>query len=311
MSRDPKPTPVPRARPTPVRRDAVVARPRPRPGPGPAPTPVRAASFRAQSDIPASARKEAVRIDPRIKRRRIEVARDAGRKRLRVLFVSLGVVVLAVGLVMVTRSPVLDVDHVEVAGAVHTPYADIVTTGRLADSPQMLDVDTAAVARRIGKLPWVASATAKREWPATVRIDIVERKDVASLPAGEGKWAVSDADGHVLAVVDGRPDAMPSVAGAELADAPGAMLGARGRVAMQVAAALPFELRSKTIELVVLTDGTVDLAIVGGGVVRLGEVPAQLSFKLDAAVTVLRTLAPKSIGVLDVRVPRAPVLTRR
>lgn len=309
MSRDPKPTPVPRARPTPVRRDAVVARPRP--GPGPAPTPVRAASFRAQSDIPASARKEAVRIDPRIKRRRIEVARDAGRKRLRVLFVSLGVVVLAVGLVMVTRSPVLDVDHVEVAGAVHTPYADIVTTGRLADSPQMLDVDTAAVARRIGKLPWVASATAKREWPATVRIDIVERKDVASLPAEGGKWAVSDADGHVLAVVDGRPDAMPSVAGAELADAPGAMLGARGRVAMQVAAALPFELRSKTIELVVLTDGTVDLAIVGGGVVRLGEVPAQLSDKLDAAVTVLRTLAPKSIGVLDVRVPRAPVLTRR
>lgn len=305
MSSGPKPTPVPRPKPTPVRRQAVTA---------PQPTPVQRPdrSDRAQGRIRPSARSNGtVVVDPRVKRRRIEVARDAGRKRLHILLAGLGVVVLAVGLVGATQSPLLDVDHVEVTGATHTAYDDVVAAGGLDAGPQMLDVDTKGVARRVARLPWVASATAKREWPATVRIAVVERTDVASIPAVEGKWAVADAEGHVLEIVDGRPPTMPSVAGAGPAEAAGVRLGPRGRLAMQVAAALPAELRSKTVEVAVVPDGGIDLALLGGGVVRIGEAPAQLAEKLDAAVTVLRTLDLKAIGVLDVRVPRAPVLTRR
>lgn len=341
MSGGPKPTPVPRPKPTPVRREAVAA---------PAPTPVRlprGRSDRAQSGIPNPARSKRVAaepmpvrrpprdsdraqgrirhparskapaptptpvgIDPRIKRRRIEVIRHNGRRRLYVLLTALGVVAVLVGLVGATQSPLLDVDHVEVTGAVHTPIPEVVAAGRLDTGPQMVDVDPKTVARRVEKLPWVASATATRQWPATVKITVVERKDVASIPAVDGKWAVADADGHVLAVVDGRPNTMPSVAGAPPATTAGVPLDPSGRMAMRVAAALPEELRSKTVELRVV-DGGIDLALLEGGVVRLGEAPAQLSEKLDAAITVLRTLELRRIAVLDVRVPRAPVLTRR
>jgi cell division protein FtsQ len=334
----PKPTPVPRPKPTPVRREAVTA---------PAPTPVRVPperSRRAQSGIPNPARskgpaaepkptpvrvppadsdrapgrmrpsarsKGPAAIDPRIKRRRIEVTRHNGRRRLYVVLTALGVVAVLVGLVGATQSPLLDVDHVEVTGALHTPVPEVVAAGGLDTGPQMVDVDPKSVARQVEKLPWVASATATREWPATVKIAVVERKDVASTPAADGKWAVADADGHVLAIVDGRPNTMPSVAGAPLAKAAGVPLEPAGRMAMHVAAALPDELRSKTVELRVGADGGVDLALLEGAVVRLGEAPAQLSEKLDAAITVLRTLELRRIAVLDVRVPRAPVLTRR
>lgn len=312
MTGGPKPTPVPRPKPTPVRREAVVA---------PQPTPVRVPPTQAPprqarpkpvaKPVKPVAEAAPVIVDPRIKRRRIEVTRHNGRRRLYVLLAALGVVALLVGLVAATRSPLLDVDHVDVAGAVHTPYAEVVAAGRLDTGPQMLDVDPKVVARRVARLPWVASATATREWPATVKITVVERVDVASIPAVDGKWAVADAEGHVLAIVDGRPPTMPSVAGAGLARAAGDSLDPPGRLAMHVAAALPEELRTKTVELRVGADGGVDLALLGGGVVRLGEAPAQLAEKLDAAITVLRTLDLKRIDVLDVRVPRAPVLTRR
>ena len=64
-------------------------------------------------------------IDARFRQRLIEVRRLEGRRRLRVLIilgVFVGAALLAWG---VTRSPFLDVDHVEVSGTVHTTPADM------------------------------------------------------------------------------------------------------------------------------------------------------------------------------------------
>ncbi|MDQ1437577.1 MAG: cell division protein FtsQ [Acidimicrobiaceae bacterium] len=287
------------------RPNAPGPRPRPQPTPvtRPQPTPVAAPVSVDPSPTPA-------RIDPRIKRRRIEVTRESGRRRLRMLGLSALVVLVAVGAVASTRSPLLNVDHVQVVGATHTPVEAVVAAGRLSDGPQMLDVNTSSVARRVGRLPWVASAKASRQWPATVRIVVTERKEAAGIPADNGRWAVADAGGHVLAVTDLRPDAMPSVAGVAPAGAPGTRLGPRGRAAVRVAAALPDELRSKTVELAYADDGGLDLRLLEGATVRMGDA-SQLAEKLDAAVTVLRTVDLKAVRVLDVRVPRAPVVTRK
>lgn len=273
-----KQTPKAKAAPTPVRR------------PDPTPTPVR--------------------IDPRIKRRRIEVTRETGRRRLRVVLITLGALAVVVGGVGATRSPLLDVDHIEVIGATRTPPEEVAKASGLERKPQLLDVDLPRIVRQVERLPWVLEATATRHWPATVKITVTERTDAASLPAEGGKWAVADGSGRVLSWHDGRPDAMPSIAGAEPAGAPGTTVGRRGRTALHVAAALPFEVRSMTVELEVSAAGEIDLRMRGGGAVRLGDT-SLLDEKLQAAATVLGTLDLKVVKVLDVRVPRAPVLTRR
>ena len=58
-----------------------------------------------------------VAVDPRIRQRRVTLARDAGRRRLR--RVMIGGVALVVGLVALglTLTPALDVEQVEVGGA--------------------------------------------------------------------------------------------------------------------------------------------------------------------------------------------------
>jgi hypothetical protein len=56
--------------------------------------------------------------------------------------------------------------------------------------------------------------------------------------------------------------------------------------------------------------GGLELQLRDGGVVRLGP-PDQVAAKLAAAVTVLEQARPGGDIVLDVRVPAAPVLTRR
>jgi cell division protein FtsQ len=248
-------------------------------------------------------------MDPRIKRRRIDVTRDAGRKRLHMLIGSVVAAVMAVGAVASTRSPVLDVDHVVVVGATHTTAEQVATAARLVDKPQLLDVNEHGVARRVERLPWVATATAHRQFPATVKVVVKERVVTASVPAHDGKWAVADGTGRVLELVDQRPG-IPLVAGTAPAQRAGTRLGPRGRDAMRVAAALPMELRSRTVEILVDPAGEVELHILPGGTIKLGPV-TRLDEKLQSAWTVLSGLDPRTLRVLDVRVPRAPVVIRR
>ena len=299
--REPQPTrqPQPKSRPKAAPRAAPKPAPRPvRPTrPDPSPTPVHTATA-------------GPRIDPRIKRRRIEVMRDEGRRRLKVLVASVAVIVVLLSVVGATRSPMLDVDRVLVTGATRTSHESVLTATGLNDKPQLIDVSTGSIAKQIERLPWVATAEATREWPATIRVAVTERTPAASTPAAGGMWAVVDGTGRVLEHVPERPATMPSVDGLAPAGAPGTDLDAEGRDAMKVAAHLPESVRTVTVQLAVTPDGEIQLHIFPAGVVRMGD-SSQLAQKLESVVTVLNTLAPKSWRVLDVRVPRAPVLTRR
>jgi cell division protein FtsQ len=272
---------------------------------------------RGAPPTPVSAAATPVGVDPRIKRRWIEVRRDEGRRRLRVLVASLVVMGMVVGAVGATRSPVLDVDHVVLVGGTHTTAAQARQAARLEHHPQLIDVDTAAIARRVEALPWVQTAHAERQWPATVKVAITERVPVASVavPASP-RWAVVDGSGRVLEVDDARPDTMPSVvvgpsvAGSTPPATPGASLDRQGRDAARVVALMPEALRGITADVDVVAGGQLEIHVVPFGVIRLGE-GTELADKLQSAVTVLSTLKPGSWQFLDVRVPRAPVLTRR
>jgi cell division protein FtsQ len=251
-----------------------------------------------------------VLIDPRIRRRRIEVSRDAGRHRLRLVLGCLGMALATAVAAAVSRSPLLDVDYVDVRGAENTARHLVVSAGRLGSHPAMLDVDTAAVARRVESLPWVLDAGARRQWPGTIRIDVTERRPVAVVPAGDGRWASADVAGRVLHVGLDKPGGLPVIGNLAPPGPPGSSLVASAQAPLRVAAALPEELRRRVADLAIVAGGEVELQLAPPGPnVRLGP-PVRLGEKLSVLVTVLAGADMAGVRVIDVRVPRAPALTR-
>lgn len=250
-------------------------------------------------------------MDPRIRRRRIEVRRDEGRRRRRILVGCLAAAALLAGVAGATRSPLLDVDHVRVLGAEHTPGSEIVAAGRLASSPAMLDVDTASLARRVEELPWVLEADVRREWPSTIRVDVVERRPAAVLPAGGEAWALVDGTGRILASGPDKPAGLPVLGAVPAPGRPGTLVPEQVRPSLAVAAAMPEELRARIADVATVPGGEVELQLVPpGGLVRLG-LPVDLDEKLGVLSTVLARADLGGVAVIDVRVPRAPALTRR
>lgn len=251
-------------------------------------------------------------MDPRIRRRRVEVRRQEGRRRLRLLIALTAVVAVALGGWAAIGSPLLDVDAIVVAGASHTAPGDVVFASSLHPGQAMVHVDLGTAARRIDALPWVLHATVRRQWPGRIRITVSERAPVAVAPAAAGGSALLDATGRVLDVVGQAPPGLAVLAGLPPAGPPGSTLPTDDVAALSVAVALPAELRARTAGVgpVGGTTGEVELRLVPEGTVRLGP-PDDLGRKFDAVRAVLAQVDLHNLAVLDVRRPENPVLTRR
>jgi cell division protein FtsQ len=252
-------------------------------------------------------------VDPRFRRRRVEVIRQEGRRRLRVLVgVTAVVVVTAAGSWVATDSPLLDLDRVVVEGAVRTTPTDVRFASGLRLGQALLDVDENAATRSVETLPWVHFAVVSRHWPNTVRIRLVEREPVAVAPAEAGAVALLDGEGRVLEWVDAAPPGLPALAGLAPAGPAGSSIGADGLATLAVAVALPAELRARTVGVAPAAGGRgeVEMTLSPEGMVRLGP-PDDLDRKFTAIRTVLSQVDLQNLAVLDVRRPDNPVLTRR
>jgi len=250
-----------------------------------------------------------VPIDPRIRRRQIDVLREAGRRRLRLVVVGLATVALVVAAWGATRTPLLDVDRVMVQGATQTGVPGVLTAAGIHRGEAMTDVDGAGAARRVSRLPWVLRTRVVRDWPSTVRIRVVERTAVAVVIRQDAAaWLLVDRTGRVLApAVVPRPD-LVVVDGVAAGGAPGTNLAAPARDPLEVAAQLPPGLASRVATVTLGTDG-VELRLKPQGVVQLGDKTA-VADKLQAALTVLAAVDGRTVSNLDVRIPSTPVLTR-
>jgi cell division protein FtsQ len=251
-------------------------------------------------------------VDPRIRRRRVEVRREEGRRRFRVL---LGVTaVVGAGCLgwVANGSALLDLDRIVVVDAVHTDPDDARFASGLRRGEPLSGVDQAATARAVETLPWVADAVVSRRWPGEVRIRLVERQAVAATPAEDGGSALVDGTGRVLEWVQVAPPELAVLAGLPPAGRPGTTLAPEGVAALSVAIALPAELRARTAGVAPAEGGRgeVDLRLSPEGMVRLGP-PDDLDRKFEAIRTVLAQVDLRNLAVLDVRRPDSPVLTRR
>lgn len=247
-------------------------------------------------------------IDPRLRARRIAVRRDEGRKRLHRL-TGLGVfAVVALLVVGLTRSPLLDVDRVRITGAEHTTSDDVQRAAGIKRHAPMTELDLDRARRGVLALPWVRTVSITRDWPATVHVVITERVAVAVVTAGTAGFALVDGDGRVLELSAAPPSGFMLLANVALPGSPGSTLDASASDALAVARAMPASLRPKVSTVVAQADGVV-LRLVAGGVVRLGP-PSDLETKLHAADTVLGEVDTTNLCAVDVRVASVPSLTR-
>jgi cell division protein FtsQ len=249
-----------------------------------------------------------VPMDPRIRRRRIEVRRDQGRRRLRLVLALLAVLLLTAGTWTVAGSPLADVDRVRVVGAEHTPAAEVARATAVRRGTPMVKVDEGRAARRVEGLPWVATAEVDREWPSTVVVTVTERTPTAVTRTHAGEWALVDAAGRVLGVVAEAPPGLAVLEGLPPAAEPGATLDG-GAAPLTVVAALTPELRARVRAVVTVAGEQVELRLTPRGTVRLGR-PTDLAAKLRALERVLAQVDTRDLAVLDVRLPSSPVLTR-
>lgn len=249
-----------------------------------------------------------LRMDPRIRERRVAVRRDEGRRRLRIV-VALGAVIALIGAAYgATRSPLLDVDRVLVKGAASTPAEVISRAGGLAGRPQLADVEPTEVEAALERLPWVERASVVRHWPSTVEVAIVERIPIATLAAEGGGWALVDRTGRVLAIEETGPAELAQVI-APAAPAPGRQVHPAAHDGLAVVEALPAALSQSLETVTVAEDGSIQLGLKATPTVTFGPAE-QVRPKLVALSTLLARVDLRGVKAIDVRVPTAPVLVR-
>jgi cell division protein FtsQ len=215
---------------------------------------------------------------------------------------------LAAGAIALLHSSLFGARTVVIAGAVHTERGEILAVTGLDRSPPLIDVDPSKMARRLERLPWVATASVRLDWPSTVAVAVVERVPVATARTRYGRYALIDATGRVVEDQASRPVDVPLMSAPGIAGLPGSALGPASRPLIAAAAALPVSLLPRVKEIVASGGDGVVLDMTGGMTAVVGDDEA-LAQKFVSLATVLRRVNLQGVGAIDLRVPGTPVLT--
>jgi hypothetical protein len=146
-------------------------------------------------------------------------------------------------------------------------------------------------------------------------VDVVERRAVAAVLAPSGvDVALVDADGRVLDAVPVEGAGALLVAGLAAPGPPGTRLAEDAGPALAVATAPPPDLRARVERVVVADGGRLELQVLvpdaDPATVVVGDA-SLLPEKLVALATLLASVDLTDVATIDLRVPRAPALTRR
>ncbi len=209
-------------------------------------------------------------IEPRLRQRRIGVRRAQSRRRLRWVFIGLGVAVVVVAVLAVLGSSLFAVEDVRVSGNVYTdPAALESVVDDLTGRPVLL-VDTGEIETQIEAIPWVEAARVRTSFPNSATIEIRERSPLVAMLGADGLTRVLDRDGRVLGLIEGQPVALVWISGPDTLDSG---LGQIAPIGYSSAASLVTKLtpavRSRLESMSVTPDGS-DLRLVLTGV---GENP--------------------------------------
>jgi cell division protein FtsQ len=226
-------------------------------------------------------------------------------RRLIAAVIAAAMAIVATSLV-VSRSSLLHLRHLEVVGTTSLTRAEVVQLAGLSSSTNVLWFDPGAVERRLESDPWVATATVSRRLPGTIRISVVERAPVAMIRDERG-FTIVATDGIALSTVEADP-ALPEivvVAGSS---------GGRGKAQARAAAARAIAGlgggRRPAVVRAVVWAGTLTVELDGGTRVEFGE-PIGIEAKAAAARRILRWAASQqdSVARVNVIAPDSPTAT--
>jgi cell division protein FtsQ len=289
---------------------------------------------------------EKPRIDPRIAQRWIDARREEGRRRLKILAVSGGVVAMGAMAFGSLFTPIFQVRHVRASVQGGLDPARAVQLAGLAHHPLMIDVNPGAVARRLDTDPWLGAARVLRKWPDSIVLSVAVRTPTAVVPVGPRSWAEIDSTGRVVADTALPPSGLPIIDGVGSPPAPGQwMAGSLGprvdprqpigqavdmaaasdasdvprgvSAAVAIVADLPQPLQADVTTVTIGASGTLSLAIapprMAAGIVQVtfGD-GSQLQSKVVALLTILDQANLSGVKTIDVSVPGRPAaLTAR
>ncbi len=165
---------------------------------------------------PLRDRSTGLRIDPRIARRWVEVRRQQGRRRLRILLiVGAALLVLALGAGSL-YTPLFKVRHVRVSVRGAIPSSEVMKLSGVSGRTLMVRVNDSTIERRLNAVPNLGDAQVTTHWPGTVSIKVAVRQAVAVISETTGnqpasRWEEIDATGRVIAVVGASPPGLPQL----------------------------------------------------------------------------------------------------
>jgi cell division protein FtsQ len=193
-----------------------------------------------------------------------------------------GVTVLAgSGSWVVGFTGVFGVRQVAVHGASDTvPDTTVRQVAAVPLGGPLAQLDLAAIADRVERLPGIAHARVSRAWPSTARIDVVERVPVAVVPEGPALWLI-DVDGVLFQRVAKAPATLPTL----VLPHP-RQLDQAGRAALAVLGTVPASLRAKVGVVEAPTPYSVTLGLRDGRTVIWGG-PDDAALKAKLLVVLL------------------------
>jgi cell division protein FtsQ len=234
-----------------------------------------------------------------------EVVAAVRGRRLAATVMAAAMVIVATSLV-ISRSSLLHLRHLEVVGTTSLTRAEVVRLAGLSSSTNVLWFDPGAVERRLESDPWVATATVARRLPATIRISVVERAPVAMIRDERG-FTVVATDGVALGTVAADP-ALPEIEIVAGSNSGWGNAQARAAAARAIAG-LDGGGRPAVIRALVRA-GTLTVELDGGTRVEFGE-PIGIQAKAAAARRILRwaSLQRASVARVNVIAPDSPTAT--
>jgi cell division protein FtsQ len=204
--------------------------------------------------------------------------------------------------VWVAQSPLFSVASITVEGARRAAVDSVLADVNVVEGRPLVLIRPGTVELALEKDPWVKEAAVRRRFPDGIEIRIVERVEVASVPAADGWRTVSD-DGHIMVAVSQPPAGLAqvtdevAVAGAGGTRVSGPMLGV-----VEFLAALPPGMLG---EAVISASGDELVAAIAGHRIRLGT-PTNMAAKAAALTAVLADSRLAPDAVIDLIAPDRP-----
>lgn len=167
---------------------------------------------------------------------------------------------------------------VHVTGNLEAHAGEVIAAARMDTGSALFGIDTALIADRVQRIPWVKQARVTRLPPSTLSIRIEERVPVVLVIDRHGDpSAYLDADGYVMPITELSTFDLPLLTGVALPTSPNSPVESRAvRELVQTVSALPPETDVLISSFIVEEDGQIALRSVpvngqGSLFIRLGR----------------------------------------